>query len=85
MDNTKVMNTLKAILTDLGFAEDSLHENTYLRENLQLDSVETVELALRLKRELGISFKLQARNDMTLSQLCHLITTLEVVETNSDY
>ena len=73
MDNIKVMNTLKAILTDLGFAEDSLHADTYLRENLQLDSVETVELALRLKRELGVNLKLQVRNDMTLAQLCNLI------------
>lgn len=82
MDNLTIMNTLKAILTDLGFAEDSLRENTYLRENLQLDSVETVELALRLKQTLGINVKLQAQNDMTLAQLCHLIETLKTVNIN---
>lgn len=79
MDNLTIMNTLKAILTDLGFAEDSLHENACLRENLQLDSVETVELALRLKQTLGINLKLQVRNDMTLGQLCHLIETQKTV------
>ena len=78
MDTPKVMNTLKTILTDLGFAEESLHENTYLRSNLQLDSVETVELALRLKQTLGVNVKLQARNDMTLAELCNLVETIIV-------
>lgn len=84
MDNIKVMNTLKTILTDLGFAEESLHENTYLHSNLQLDSVETIELALRLKRTLGVNVKLQARNDITLGQLCNLVETLIIANSKKE-
>lgn len=84
MDTLKVMNTLKTILTDLGFAEESLHENAYLHSNLQLDSVEAIELALRLKQTLGVNVKLQARNDMTLAELCNLVETLIVADSKKE-
>lgn len=73
MDTHQVMDTLRAILTALGIPEETLHENTLLRKDLQLDSTETVEIALGLKRELGIGIKLETRQDMTLAQVCHLV------------
>jgi acyl carrier protein len=70
METLKVMETLKATLTDLGIPEEMIHQDALLREDLQLDSTETVELALALKRQLGVSVKLEGRQDITLAQLC---------------
>ncbi len=66
----KAMDTLKSILTNLGIPEASLHQDTRLRQDLQLDSTETVEVALGLKRQLGVRVKLESRQDMTLTQVC---------------
>lgn len=65
-----MMETLKATLTDLGIPQELIHQDALLREDLQLDSTETVELALALKRVLGVSVKLEGRQDITLAQLC---------------
>lgn len=67
------MEALKAILTNLGIPEESIHQNALLREDLQLDSTETVEIALGLKRQLGVRVKLESRQDMTLAQVCQRI------------
>jgi acyl carrier protein len=73
METRNAMDTLKTILTGLGIPEELIHQDTLLHEGLQLDSTETVELALALKRQLGISIKLEGRQDMTLAQLCNRI------------
>jgi acyl carrier protein len=73
MDTLKAMDTLKVILTDLGIPEESLHQDTLLRQDLQLDSTETVEISLGLKRKLGVNVKLEGRQDMTLGQVCDLV------------
>ena len=70
METLKVMETLKATLTDLGIPPELIHQDALLREDLQLDSTETVEVALALKRMLGVSVKLEGRQDITLAQLC---------------
>ncbi|MEC4892957.1 MAG: acyl carrier protein [Oscillatoria sp. PMC 1051.18] len=75
MDSQNVMDTLKAILTELGIPKDLLHQDTLLRQDLQLDSTETVEIALSLKRKLGVSIKLGGRQDLTLAQLCQQVET----------
>lgn len=75
METLKVMETLKATLTDLGIPEEMIHQDALLREDLQLDSTETVELALALKRMLGVSVKLEGRQDITLAQLCDRVET----------
>jgi acyl carrier protein len=72
MNHLEVMDTLKAILVDLGIPEASLCENTLLYGHLKLDSIEAVQLSLQLKRQLGIELKLGTRQDMTLAQICHL-------------
>ncbi len=73
METFKAMDTLKVILTDLGIPEELIHQDALLREDLQLDSTETVELALSLKRLLGVSVKLESRQDITLAQLCQKV------------
>ena len=73
METIKVMDTLKVILTDLGIPEELIHQDALLREDLQLDSTETVEISLALKRQLGVNVKLEGRQDMTLAQLCNRV------------
>lgn len=73
MDTSKAMDTLRAILTDLGIPEESLHNDTLLHEDLQLDSTEIVEISLGLKRQLGVSVRLEGRQDMTLAQVCNRV------------
>ena len=68
-----MMDTLKVILTDLGIPEELIHQDALLREDLQLDSTETVEISLALKRQLGVNVKLEGRQDITLTQLCNRV------------
>lgn len=76
------MDTLKAILADLGIPKESLHNDTLLHEDLKLDSTEIVEIALGLKRKLGIRVKLEGRQDMTLAQLCDRIEAALLANSN---
>jgi len=68
-----VMDTLKDILIDMGISEESLTEDALLRKDLQLDSTETVEIALGLKRRLGVNVKIESRKDTTLGQVCEMV------------
>jgi len=70
MDTSRAMDTLKTILVELGIPNELLHNETLLHQDLQLDSTEIVEIALRLKRQLGVSVKLESRQDITLAQVC---------------
>lgn len=72
-DTEKVMITLKSILINLGISEESLDEDTLLYKDLQLDSVEIIEIALGLKRQLGVNVKLETRQDLTLAQVCNRV------------
>lgn len=67
------METLKDILMELGITESEITETALLRKDLQLDSTETVQIALELKRRLGVSVKLEARQDMTLGHICEMV------------
>lgn len=68
-----VMDTLKDILIEMGISEESITEDALLRKDLQLDSTETVEIALALKRRLGVNVKIESRKDTTLSQVCEMV------------
>lgn len=68
-----VMDTLKSILLNLGIPEELINEESLLHKDLQLDSVEAVEIALGLKRTLGVNVKLESRHDTTLSQVCNTV------------
>ncbi|PSB25438.1 acyl carrier protein [Stenomitos frigidus ULC18] len=64
------MDTLTEILLELGIDQSDINEDAYLRKDLQLDSTETVQIALEIKRRLGASVKLEARQDTTIAQVC---------------
>lgn len=67
------IETLKVILTDLGIPGNLLHSDAFIHRDLQLDSTEIVEISLGLKRRLGVSVKLESRQDMTIAQVCHQV------------
>lgn len=73
MNSSPAMERLKAILVDLGIPRESLHDDTLLHRDLQLDSTEIVEIVLGLKQDLGIRIKLGGRQDLTLAQVCDCI------------
>ena len=76
------MDTLKAMLVDLGIPEETLSEDTLLHGHLQLDSVETVRLSLELKRRLGIDLKLGTRNDITLAEICYMAEAIRTAQSS---
>ena len=79
------MDILKAMLADLGTPQELLHNDTLLYEDLQLDSTEIVEIALGLKQQLGISVKLEGRQDMTLAQVCNKVKAALLTKSNSSH
>jgi acyl carrier protein len=85
MDTSKAMDTLKAILTELGILKESLHDDARLHEDLQLDSTEIVEIALGLKRQLGVSVKLEGRQDLTLAQVSNKVEAALRANSNSNH
>jgi acyl carrier protein len=72
LNNLTVMDTLTAILVDLGIPREQIRSDTFIHANLGLDSVETVRLSLELKRRLGIDLKLGTRQDITLAEICQI-------------
>lgn len=67
-----VMDDLRSILVGLGIPEDAIDARTKIHANLGLDSVETVKLALELKRRLDLDLKLGTRQDFTLAEICQM-------------
>ena len=68
-----VIPALKDILVDLGIPEESITDTALLRKDLQLDSTETVEISLGLKRRLGVNIKLESRKDITLAEVGDMV------------
>ncbi|HLP89913.1 MAG TPA: acyl carrier protein [Nostocaceae cyanobacterium] len=83
MDNFEAMDTLKAILINLGISEELLHPDALLHRDLQIDSTETVEISLALKRQLGINLKLETRQDKTLTEVCKMLEAAVFTSTKS--
>lgn len=69
----KTFETLREIIYELGIPDELICLNASIYQDLQLDSTEIVEIALVLKRRLGIKIKLETRQDKTLAEICSLI------------
>ena len=69
----QTIDNLMDILGRLGVPPDKLKLDSFLYKDLQLDSTETVEVSLALKRQLGVRIKLETRRDKTLAEICNLI------------
>jgi acyl carrier protein len=65
-----ILETVTAILMELGITRSEITESSFLRKDLQLDSTETVQISLELKRRLDVSVKLESRQDLTIAQVC---------------
>lgn len=66
------------LVQDLGVDETSVTEDAHLLEDLELDSTDTVEIALQVKKRLGIELKLQIRDDPTVGDVVQEIDSLLV-------
>ena len=73
MNTFTAMSHLEDILKNLGIPAELIHPHALLNRDLQLDSTETIEISLALKRRLGIKVKLEARQDKSLAEVCTLI------------
>ena len=64
---------VKEILIDLGIGETQINAHARLKEDLELDSTDTVQVALDLKRRLDVDIAFASGEDMTVGDLCALI------------
>ena len=71
--STDTFTILTSILVDLGIPPDTIHEKALLRKDLGIDSTETVEIAIEVRRRLGVNIRLEARQDMPLADVCAMI------------
>jgi acyl carrier protein len=67
------------VLSNLGIDTSAVSETTLLKEDLQLDSTETVQISLELKRRLGVSIKLESRRDISIGQICEMVKTQQTL------
>lgn len=84
MATQAAMDSLKAILLELGVPSDLLRAESRLHQDLQLDSTEIVEISLGLKRRLGIRLKLESRQDLTLAQVSAMIDDEILLQSTAD-
>ena len=63
------------LVTDLGVEEEKVTQDAHLMEDLELDSTDTVEISLQLKKRLGADVKLQVRDDPTIAEVCTMVET----------
>jgi acyl carrier protein len=68
-----VMDVLKDILLELGISKELITDEALIYKDLQLDSTETVEVSLGLKRRLGVNIKFESRQDITISNICGMV------------
>jgi acyl carrier protein len=68
-----IFNTLKQALIDqLGIDSNLINLETYIEKDLQLDSTETVILALEIKKKFAVNFKFPDK-DISLSEICNFV------------
>ena len=53
-EKEKIYKYLKGKICDLGFEEEEIAEDLYIREDLGLDSSEVVDISLHIKKDYGI-------------------------------
>ena len=68
-----VRQRLDAALAELGLGADQVESGSKLREDLELDSTEIVQISLELTRHLGVKVKLEDAADLTISEVCDLV------------
>ncbi|HET9959540.1 MAG TPA: acyl carrier protein [Polyangiaceae bacterium] len=64
---------IKNILLELGVGESDVQPNRLLKRDLQLDSTDTVQIALEIKKRLNVAVRIESSQDLTVAQLCELV------------
>jgi acyl carrier protein len=64
---------LREIIAELGIEEEEITPGARLRSELGLDSTETVEIALAVKRRFGVEVKLVLEDDLDIESICQLV------------
>jgi acyl carrier protein len=75
MNNDATMRVIQEALLEFGVPETVLTADSRLREDLELDSTETVDLSLELHKRLGVQVKIDTVEDITLRDLCQLVAS----------
>lgn len=84
MSQQSTFDAVREILVEgLGIEEEQVTQEAHLQEDLELDSTDTVEIALQLKKRLGVDVKLQLRDDPTVAQLCEQVDLASTEQTPS--
>jgi acyl carrier protein len=72
----EVRTELIRVLGELGIEEAEITDTAALRTELGLDSTETVQVALELGRHFGVKVTLESGADLTVQDVCALVTAL---------
>jgi acyl carrier protein len=71
----EVRNAIEEILTELGIEPESITDPAVLGRELGLDSTDSVEVSLELKRRFGVDVKVQVRGEETVADLRSMVTS----------
>jgi acyl carrier protein len=64
---------LVEIIVELGIEPERIADDAHLQDDLELDSTETVQIGLELKRRFGVDVKLESSQDLTVLQVLAMV------------
>jgi acyl carrier protein len=73
MTREQIAGALTSSLLGLGVEPEEIRPDVRLREDLELDSTEMVQVALDMTRSLGVRVKVQPKFDVTFQDLCEAV------------
>ncbi|HYW25253.1 MAG TPA: phosphopantetheine-binding protein [Terriglobales bacterium] len=73
MTSDQVADALAGSLTELGIDASAIHPDVRLREDLELDSTEMVQVSLDLTRRLGVRIRLAPGANDTFQDACEAV------------
>jgi acyl carrier protein len=73
MTSDQVAEALAGSLAGLGIDAAAIRPEVRLREDLELDSTEMVQVSLDLTRRLGVRVRLDTRENGTFRDACELV------------
>lgn len=79
-----VLDTLRRSLVDLGIEAGLVVAGARLREDLELDSTEIVQVSLDLTRAAGRRVKLESATDYSVEQVCQLTLAASDLQPGSE-
>jgi acyl carrier protein len=64
---------LVEIIVELGIEPERIADDAHLQNDLELDSTETVQIGLELKRRFGVDVKLESSQDLTVLNVLAMV------------